>query len=124
MFYIGFYYTMDQLEAAGIVGSFEGGQAREVLLPNEYALEMHLERLLDGEISASPSRIDRNPIKEDKIKSTATVMGTQTPAELAVDYYKPRELPALEVQKKSSKNRWWIIIVVIIAVLWYWFLRG
>ncbi len=34
---------IDQLEAAGIVGPFEGSKAREVLYPDEYSLERHLE---------------------------------------------------------------------------------
>ncbi len=33
---------IDQLEAAGIVGPFEGSKAREVLLPDEYSLEQFL----------------------------------------------------------------------------------
>lgn len=36
---------IDQLEAAGVVGPFEGSKAREVLLPDEYALEQLLNRL-------------------------------------------------------------------------------
>ncbi|OKS87694.1 hypothetical protein RG47T_3156 [Mucilaginibacter polytrichastri] len=36
---------IDQLEAAGIVGTFEGSKAREVLYPDEYSLERHLEEL-------------------------------------------------------------------------------
>ena len=36
---------MDQLEGAGIVGPFEGSKAREVLIPDEYALEQFLETL-------------------------------------------------------------------------------
>jgi DNA segregation ATPase FtsK/SpoIIIE, S-DNA-T family len=36
---------IDQLEAAGIVGPFEGSKAREVLIPDEYALEQLLNRL-------------------------------------------------------------------------------
>ncbi|NGM60329.1 DNA translocase FtsK [Sphingobacterium sp. SGG-5] len=36
---------IDQLEAAGIVGPFEGSKAREVLYPDEYALEQYLETL-------------------------------------------------------------------------------
>jgi len=33
---------MDQLEAAGIVGPFEGSKARKVLFPDEYSLEQYL----------------------------------------------------------------------------------
>jgi S-DNA-T family DNA segregation ATPase FtsK/SpoIIIE len=43
---------IDQLEAAGIVGPFEGSKARDVLYPDEYSLERHLESLAKGE---SPS---------------------------------------------------------------------
>ncbi len=34
---------IDQLEAAGIVGPFEGSKARLVLIPDIYSLEQHLE---------------------------------------------------------------------------------
>jgi len=36
---------IDQLEAAGVVGPFEGSKAREVLLPDDYALEQFLTNL-------------------------------------------------------------------------------
>lgn len=36
---------IDQLEAAGIVGPFEGSKAREVLIPDSYALEQFLSNL-------------------------------------------------------------------------------
>jgi S-DNA-T family DNA segregation ATPase FtsK/SpoIIIE len=36
---------IDQLEAAGIVGNFEGSKAREVLIPDEYSLEQLLNSL-------------------------------------------------------------------------------
>lgn len=38
---------IDQLEAAGIVGPFEGSKAREVLYPDEYALEQFLNSMDD-----------------------------------------------------------------------------
>lgn len=40
---------IDQLEAAGIVGPFEGSKAREVLYPDEYSLEQYLETLRNKE---------------------------------------------------------------------------
>jgi len=36
---------IDQLEAAGVVGPFEGSKAREVLLPDDYALEQFLDNI-------------------------------------------------------------------------------
>jgi S-DNA-T family DNA segregation ATPase FtsK/SpoIIIE len=36
---------VDQLEAAGIVGPFEGSKARQVLFPDEYSLEQYLSSL-------------------------------------------------------------------------------
>jgi S-DNA-T family DNA segregation ATPase FtsK/SpoIIIE len=36
---------IDQLEAAGIVGPFEGSKAREVLIPDDYALEQFLSNI-------------------------------------------------------------------------------
>ena len=36
---------MDQLEAAGVVGPFEGSKARQVLIPDEYSLEQLLNTL-------------------------------------------------------------------------------
>lgn len=38
---------IDQLEAAGVVGPFEGSKAREVLIPDMYALEQFLNNLND-----------------------------------------------------------------------------
>ncbi len=39
---------IDQLEAAGVVGPFEGSKAREVLVSDEFALEQLLNRMNDG----------------------------------------------------------------------------
>jgi S-DNA-T family DNA segregation ATPase FtsK/SpoIIIE len=35
---------VDQLEAAGIIGPFEGSKARKVIIPDEMALEQFLKR--------------------------------------------------------------------------------
>jgi DNA segregation ATPase FtsK/SpoIIIE, S-DNA-T family len=40
---------IDQLEASGIVGPFEGSKAREVLIKDEYSLEQHLNNLSNKE---------------------------------------------------------------------------
>ena len=37
---------IDQLEAAGVVGPFEGSKARQVLIPDEYSLEQLLNNLI------------------------------------------------------------------------------
>ena len=39
---------MDQLEAAGIVGSFEGNKGRQVLITDEYSLEQKLNNILQS----------------------------------------------------------------------------
>ena len=48
---------MDQLEAAGIVGTFEGSKAREVLLPDEDSLEFLLKDLAQVPAATSASSI-------------------------------------------------------------------
>ena len=39
---------MDQLEAANVVGPHEGSKARQVLFPDEYALEQFLNEKFNG----------------------------------------------------------------------------
>ncbi|MEM1117768.1 MAG: DNA translocase FtsK 4TM domain-containing protein [Bacteroidota bacterium] len=41
---------VDQLEDAGVVGPFEGSKAREVLIPDEFALDAHLNGSPDGDV--------------------------------------------------------------------------
>lgn len=55
---------IDQLEAAGIVGPFEGSKAREVNLQDGYALEIFLQNLRSGR----PSPIIPKKIIVDEVK--------------------------------------------------------
>ncbi|RMG77108.1 MAG: DNA translocase FtsK [Bacteroidetes bacterium] len=43
---------IDQLEAAGIIGPFEGSKARQVLIPDEYALEQFLNNQSENQTNA------------------------------------------------------------------------
>jgi len=45
---------IDQLEAAGVVGPFEGSKAREVLFADEYSLELFLNGLESNSVPAPP----------------------------------------------------------------------
>lgn len=50
---------IDQLEAAGIVGPFYGSKAREVFIPDEYALEQFLSNLDTGVASTRPYETEK-----------------------------------------------------------------
>ena len=41
-------HHIDQLEAFGIVGPFEGSKAREVLIKDEYSLEQHINTIINN----------------------------------------------------------------------------
>lgn len=57
--------VIDQLEAAGIIGPFEGSKAREVNLPDDYALEVFLQNLK----SSNPSSITSKAVKIESEKA-------------------------------------------------------
>jgi len=76
---------IDQLQAAGIVGPFEGSKAREVLFPDEYSLE----RFLSGSPPDKPSP----NVAEEPIDETAT------------RNFPPVITPELEIKPKGFWNK-------------------
>jgi S-DNA-T family DNA segregation ATPase FtsK/SpoIIIE len=57
---------IDQLEALGVVGPFEGSKAREVLIPDDYALEMFFNEL------HNPGSNDKTATNEPAAQEKAT----------------------------------------------------
>jgi S-DNA-T family DNA segregation ATPase FtsK/SpoIIIE len=66
---------IDQLEAAGILGPFEGSKAREVLYPDEYSLMLYLESLSAGTVTMAlpqtmpvvPQLVEKADIRESPV---------------------------------------------------------
>lgn len=81
---------MDQLEAAGIVGPFEGSKAREVLLPDDYALEQFLDNL-------NNNYGNREPIKKGEVRDIYS--NTRQSVEAAVS-----ETPTLNIFGINSET--------------------
>jgi len=66
---------INQLEAAGVIGPFEGSKAREVLLPDEYALERFLENLkspCSSAIIPNPRNVETLKIEPEVIVAEST----------------------------------------------------
>jgi len=64
---------IDQLEAAGIVGPFEGSKAREVLYPDEYSLERYLEIIRPGYQEPEPQPLPP-PVAAEKAKKEIPIL--------------------------------------------------
>ena len=73
---------IDQLEAAGIIGAFDGSSAREVLYPDEYSLECHLEALAKGQAYHSAAS---SPIKEFTIADPVILKSKVVSVEVPTD---------------------------------------
>lgn len=73
---------IDQLEAIGVVGPFEGSKAREVLIPDDYALEQFLMHLHNPDFGYQING-DQTAVVPDLIfvanPDTAPAMNTTTP---------------------------------------------
>ncbi|AMP99131.1 cell division protein FtsK [Pedobacter cryoconitis] len=86
---------IDQLEAAGIVGPFEGSKAREVSLQDGYALEMFLKSLRSGKQSPIiPKKIIVDEVDPDQTKNKSTNL-VANPA------------PPGKLKSKSNKKSFW-----------------
>jgi S-DNA-T family DNA segregation ATPase FtsK/SpoIIIE len=69
-------HIIDQLEASGIVGPFEGSKAREVLFRDEYSLEHYLEQLESDKIAFSPAASSSGSLDRSPVFPEAPVTGT------------------------------------------------
>ena len=72
---------IDQLEAIGVVGPFEGSKAREVMIPDDYALEQFLVNLRNPEFGYNRNRDQNlvpesiaNPISESPVPGPSIVV--------------------------------------------------
>lgn len=85
---------IDQLEAAGIVGPFEGSKAREVLYPDEYSLMLYLDGLNSGEPIKAAFQTENINQQSEEIY----VPEEQIPMSL------PSAYPAPEPKKKTGNG--------------------
>ncbi|QMV67934.1 DNA translocase FtsK [Sphingobacterium paramultivorum] len=110
---------IDQLEAAGIIGPFEGSKPREVLFPDEYALEQYLEKLAaNNNLEYTPPNIYNNSKK---------IINTPIEPELSmkkIDDLKNEPIYAENKPIVSKKNKGkvfvFLLIVVVILAFFYW----
>ena len=91
---------IDQLEAAGIVGQFEGSAAREVLIPDDYALEQFLENLQDGKIQliTKITDVQAQPVVQEHSNALVKKKVSPQKKDLRVDTKKEEVIP-VEVKK-------------------------
>lgn len=128
---------IDQLEAAGVVGPFEGSKAREVLYPDEYSLEQFLDAIKDpsssnsgtykraAETSATdpentPDTDDRNENEQspDKTPQGVPLPLADPPPVLADNSQESTNTPS----EKNKPTLW--VLLVILAIIIYFLWRG
>ncbi|WP_286754593.1 MULTISPECIES: DNA translocase FtsK [Sphingobacterium] len=110
---------IDQLEAAGIIGPFEGSKPREVLFPDEYALEQYLEKLAaNNNLEYTPPNIYNNSKK---------IINTLIEPELSMKKIDDLKREPIYTENKpivSKKNKGkvfvFLLIVVVILAFFYW----
>ena len=82
---------IDQLERAGIVGPFEGSKARDVLIPDEYQLELLLAGKPLGKVPPSPAEAAASVDTTNAVANKPTVKQEAPKAEHATSQPKPEE---------------------------------
>lgn len=117
---------IDQLEAAGIIGPFEGSHAREVLYPDEYSLEKFLKTLItdNGRTVSSPSIAIKPKAKRSTSPRPAKPkkFTASTPAELPKlkSSHQQADTPQLGSPEKKKSNVWaWLLVVGLALLLYY-----
>lgn len=121
---------VDQLEAAGIVGPFEGSKAREVLFPDEYSLEQFLDGLNNGgRVSNSyhkPDNATENTIlKEASQLKKSIKSGVKTkamPSSPTQPIVSDSPITAPGSKKTKHHNGWittWIVIILLAAIIYF-----
>ncbi len=110
---------IDQLEAAGIVGPFEGSKAREVLFPDEYSLEQFLDGLNNGDtaenITPKTDSVKTNggePVKPKQGDNKTTSFRTTKSKPVTAAKFSKKVAPGKE-DKKIAKVIVWVIIVFV-----------
>jgi len=91
---------INQLEAAGIVGPFEGSKAREVKLPDDYALEVFLSNMKSG----TPFPIIPEAINNTHIKAEQKLIEAEPNDPI------PTSLNKVESKSNKKKSLWdWLL---------------
>lgn len=119
---------IDQLEAVGIVGPFEGSKAREVLYPDEYSLEHFLAALKDGRRTTINRQVDlrkENKSTEVSKRQESPLEGEDSKNESSM-IYDPKaiidEHPAESSKKKSDYTLFYILVAIAILLLVVYFI--
>lgn len=106
---------MDQLEAAGIVGPFEGSKAREVLYPDEYSLEQYLGTLRGDDIKTKPDAYKvENKVSTSKQKSRATKKGNSFQRSAHSPTLKDVSPPPTD---STSKVQAYLVVLILVAIV-------
>jgi len=110
---------IDQLEAAGIVGPFDGAAAREVLFPDEYSLEQFLDGLNNGSNAESVTPKSetvkmkaRRPSPTKRVNNKTTSFKTIKSNPVTATKFSKKVPPSKEDKRIANVIIWVIIIFV------------